>query len=56
MPGTKSAGSVQEAVDLTLDLRSPPESAKKLENKEDFGVLNGSPSELPSLETTKGIT
>nr|KAF6448824.1 solute carrier family 36 member 2 [Rousettus aegyptiacus] len=56
MPGTKSAGSVQEAVDLTLDLRSPPESAKKLENKEDFSVLNGSPSELPSLETTKGIT
>ncbi|ELK17286.1 proton-coupled amino acid transporter 2 [Pteropus alecto] len=55
MPGTKSASSSQEAVDLKLDLRSPPESAKKLQNK-DFSLLNGSPSELPSLEKTKGIT
>ncbi|XP_011369540.1 proton-coupled amino acid transporter 2 [Pteropus vampyrus] len=55
MPGTKSASSSQDAVDLKLDLGSPPESAKKLQNK-DFSLLNGSPSELPSLEKTKGIT
>ncbi|XP_055422782.1 proton-coupled amino acid transporter 2 [Bubalus kerabau] len=49
------AKSPEEAVDLNLDLRSPPESAKKLPNK-DSGFLDGSPSESPGLETTKGIT
>ncbi|CAN0449140.1 unnamed protein product [Rangifer tarandus platyrhynchus] len=55
MSTAKSARSPQGAVDLNLDLRSPPESAKKLPNK-DSGFLDGSPSESPGLETTKGIT
>nr|XP_019589979.1 PREDICTED: proton-coupled amino acid transporter 2 isoform X1 [Rhinolophus sinicus]XP_019589980.1 PREDICTED: proton-coupled amino acid transporter 2 isoform X1 [Rhinolophus sinicus]XP_019589981.1 PREDICTED: proton-coupled amino acid transporter 2 isoform X1 [Rhinolophus sinicus]XP_019589982.1 PREDICTED: proton-coupled amino acid transporter 2 isoform X1 [Rhinolophus sinicus] len=55
MPGTKSAGGPQGAVDLKLDLRSPPESAKKPQSK-DSSVWNGSPSELPNLQKTKGIT
>ncbi|XP_019820830.1 proton-coupled amino acid transporter 2 [Bos indicus] len=55
MSMAKSARSPQEAVDLDLDLRSPPESAKKLPNK-DSSFLDGSPSESPGLETTKGIT
>nr|XP_058918450.1 proton-coupled amino acid transporter 2-like [Kogia breviceps] len=55
MPMTESAGGPQGAVDLKLDLKSSSESAKKLQNK-DSGFLDGSPSESPDLETTKGIT
>ncbi|XP_036704952.1 proton-coupled amino acid transporter 2-like [Balaenoptera musculus] len=55
MPMTKSAGGPQGAVDLKLDLKSSYESAKKLQDK-DSGFLDGSPSESPDSETTKGIT
>ncbi|XP_057586648.1 proton-coupled amino acid transporter 2 isoform X2 [Hippopotamus amphibius kiboko] len=55
MPVTKSAGGPQGTVDLQLDLRSPPESARKLQNK-DSGFLDGSPSKSPASEVTKGIT
>ncbi|KAF4015262.1 hypothetical protein G4228_006361 [Cervus hanglu yarkandensis] len=55
MSMAKGARSPQGAVDLNLDLRSPPEGAKELPNK-DSGFLDGSPSESPGLETTKGIT
>lgn len=52
---TKSAEGPPGAVDLKMDLKSPPQSAEKLQNK-DSGFLDGSPSESPGLETTKGIT
>ncbi|XP_066199424.1 proton-coupled amino acid transporter 2 isoform X2 [Saccopteryx leptura] len=55
MPGKKGAWSPQGTVDLKLDLRPPLESAKELQNK-DSGLLDGSPSELPVLEKTQGIT
>ncbi|MBV95789.1 Proton-coupled amino acid transporter 2, partial [Eschrichtius robustus] len=55
MPMTKSAGGPQGAVHLKLDLKSSFESAKKLQDK-DSGFLDGSPSESPDSETTKGIT
>ncbi|XP_054424126.1 proton-coupled amino acid transporter 2-like [Pteronotus mesoamericanus] len=55
MPGTKSARGAQEAVELKLDLRSPLQSAEKPQNK-DSSLLDGSASELPVLEKTKGIT
>ncbi|XP_006204677.1 proton-coupled amino acid transporter 2 isoform X5 [Vicugna pacos] len=55
MPETKSAEGPPGAVDLKMDLKSPPQSAEKLQNK-DSGFLDGSPSESPGLETTKGIT
>uniref|UniRef100_A0A9L0T7S0 Solute carrier family 36 member 2 n=1 Tax=Equus caballus TaxID=9796 RepID=A0A9L0T7S0_HORSE len=55
MPVTKSAQGPQGAVDLKLDLRGPPENAKKLQNK-DSSFLNGNPSESPDSEKTKGIT
>ncbi|XP_064453013.1 proton-coupled amino acid transporter 2 [Mirounga angustirostris] len=55
MPVTKSAGGPQGTVDLKLDLRSPPKSAKKLQNK-DSSFWDGPPSESPGLEKTKGIT
>ncbi|XP_032251234.1 proton-coupled amino acid transporter 2 [Halichoerus grypus] len=55
MPVTKSAGGPQGTVDLKLDLRSPPKSAKKLQNK-DSSFWDGRPSESPGLEKTKGIT
>ncbi|KAB1281814.1 Proton-coupled amino acid transporter 2 [Camelus dromedarius] len=55
MPMTKSAEGPPGAVDLKMDLKSPPQSAEKLQNK-DSGFLDGSPSESPGLETTKGIT
>ncbi|KAF5913274.1 proton-coupled amino acid transporter 2 [Diceros bicornis minor] len=55
MPVTKSAQGAQGAVDLKLDRRSSPESAKRLQNK-DPSFLNGSPSELPDSQKTKGIT
>nr|XP_030690026.1 proton-coupled amino acid transporter 2 isoform X2 [Globicephala melas] len=55
MSMTKSAGGPQGAVDLKLDLKPSSESAKKLQNK-DSSFLDGSPSESPDLEMTKGIT
>ncbi|XP_008065974.1 proton-coupled amino acid transporter 2 [Carlito syrichta] len=55
MSVTKSDGSPQGAVALKLDLVPPPESAKKPENT-DSSFLDGSPSESPGLEKTKGIT
>ncbi|XP_066129139.1 proton-coupled amino acid transporter 2 isoform X2 [Saccopteryx bilineata] len=55
MPGKKGAWSPQGTVDLKLDLRPPLESAKELQNK-DSSLLDGSPSELPVLEKTQGIT
>ncbi|XP_012596353.1 proton-coupled amino acid transporter 2 [Microcebus murinus] len=51
----KSAGAPQGAVTLKLDSMSTPESARKLQNK-DSRFLDGSPSESPDLEKTKGIT
>ncbi|EHH54680.1 hypothetical protein EGM_15568 [Macaca fascicularis] len=47
--------STEGAVAVKLDLMSPPESAKKLENK-DSTFLDESPSESPGLKKTKGIT
>ncbi|XP_012513676.1 PREDICTED: proton-coupled amino acid transporter 2-like [Propithecus coquereli] len=55
MSVTKSAGAPQGAVTLKLDSMSTPESARKLQNK-DSRFLDGSPSESPGLEKTKGIT
>uniref|UniRef100_A0A2K5XD32 Solute carrier family 36 member 2 n=1 Tax=Mandrillus leucophaeus TaxID=9568 RepID=A0A2K5XD32_MANLE len=47
--------STEGAVAVKLDLMSPPESAKKLENK-DSTFSDESPSESPGLKKTKGIT
>ncbi|XP_033036547.1 proton-coupled amino acid transporter 2 isoform X3 [Trachypithecus francoisi] len=47
--------STEGAVAVKLDLMSPPESAKQLENK-DSTFLDESPSESPGLKKTKGIT
>ncbi|XP_050649626.1 proton-coupled amino acid transporter 2 isoform X3 [Macaca thibetana thibetana] len=47
--------STEGAIAVKLDLMSPPESAKKLENK-DSTFLDESPSESPGLKKTKGIT
>ncbi|KAM5301075.1 proton-coupled amino acid transporter 2-like isoform 1-T1 [Glossophaga mutica] len=55
MPETQSARGPQGAVELKLDLRSPLQSAEKLQDK-DSSFLEGSASELPVLEKTKGIT
>nr|XP_060490733.1 proton-coupled amino acid transporter 2-like isoform X2 [Panthera onca] len=55
MPVTKSAGGPQGAVDLKLDLRYPPKSAKRLHSK-DSSFWDGHPSESPGLEKTTGIT
>ncbi|XP_035869843.1 proton-coupled amino acid transporter 2 isoform X1 [Phyllostomus discolor] len=55
MPETQRAGGPQGAVELKLDLRSPLQSAEKLQDK-DSSFLEGSASELPVLEKTKGIT
>ncbi|XP_016069395.1 PREDICTED: proton-coupled amino acid transporter 2 [Miniopterus natalensis] len=55
MPGTKSAGGPQGAVNLKPDLKPSLASAKKLQNK-DSEFLDGSRLELPVLEKTKGIT
>uniref|UniRef100_A0A4X1TSY9 Amino acid transporter transmembrane domain-containing protein n=1 Tax=Sus scrofa TaxID=9823 RepID=A0A4X1TSY9_PIG len=54
MPTAKSARGPQGAADLKLDLK-PPRSANKQQNK-DSDFLDGSPSESPGSETTKGIT
>ncbi|KAI2539783.1 solute carrier family 36 member 2 [Homo sapiens] len=55
MSVTKSTEGPQGAVAIKLDLMSPPESAKKLENK-DSTFLDESPSESAGLKKTKGIT
>ncbi|KAM8766090.1 proton-coupled amino acid transporter 2 isoform 1-T3 [Rhynchonycteris naso] len=55
MPGKKGAWRPQGTGDLKLDLRPPLESAKELQNK-DSSLLDGSPSEVPVLEKTQGIT
>lgn len=55
MPTAKSARGPQGAADLKLDLKPPPRSANKQQNK-DSDFLDGSPSESPGSETTKGIT
>ncbi|XP_003266725.2 proton-coupled amino acid transporter 2 [Nomascus leucogenys] len=55
MSETKSTEGPQGAVAIKLDLMSPPESAKKLENK-DSTFLDESPSESAGLRKTKGIT
>nr|XP_012332732.1 proton-coupled amino acid transporter 2 isoform X1 [Aotus nancymaae] len=55
MSVTKSTEGPQGAIAIKLDLMSPPESAKKLENK-DSTFLDESPSESPGSKKTKGIT
>ncbi|XP_002744449.1 proton-coupled amino acid transporter 2 isoform X1 [Callithrix jacchus] len=55
MSVTKSTEGPQGAVAIKLDIMSPPESAKKLENK-DSTFLDESPSESPGSKKTKGIT
>ncbi|XP_039324554.1 proton-coupled amino acid transporter 2 [Saimiri boliviensis] len=55
MSVAKSTEGPQGAVAIKLDLMSPPESAKKLENK-DSTFLDESPSESPGSKKTKGIT
>ncbi|KAM9252875.1 proton-coupled amino acid transporter 2 [Dugong dugon] len=55
MPLTESVRGLQGAVSLKLDFMSPPESAKELQNKAS-SFLEGSPSEPPGLQKTKGIT
>ncbi|XP_017496936.1 proton-coupled amino acid transporter 2 isoform X4 [Manis javanica] len=59
MPVTNSAKGLQGAVDLKLDLRSPPESTKTLQNKDSsFSDGQGAPVSSESLgyDKTKGIT
>ncbi|KAL0605327.1 Proton-coupled amino acid transporter 2 [Plecturocebus cupreus] len=55
MSMTNSTEGPQGAVAIKLDLMSPPESAKKLENK-DSTFLDESPSESPGSKRTTGIT
>ncbi|XP_076994192.1 proton-coupled amino acid transporter 2 [Tamandua tetradactyla] len=55
MSVTKSVESPPGTVALKLDLVSPPENAKKLQNN-DSTFLEGSPSESLCLEKTEGIT
>ncbi|XP_036734985.2 proton-coupled amino acid transporter 2 isoform X1 [Manis pentadactyla] len=59
MPVTNSAKGLQGAVDLKLDLRSPPERTKTLQNKDSsFSDGQGTPVSSESLgyDKTKGIT
>ncbi|XP_069932439.1 proton-coupled amino acid transporter 2 isoform X2 [Oryctolagus cuniculus] len=55
MPVTKSAEGPQGADALKLDVIPSPTSAKHLQNK-DSSCVDGSSSESPGLEKTKGIT